>query len=156
YISRFQKIIQVIPRPEEMASGGDNGNPIVEPDPRDRPPEYGYVSGGLGLGSMNREYNIVGSGYAGSGFLVGARGEGQIWITRDFFAELELGYNFFSYSQESLGGGASNDRSFAGNLVRFRLDAGYFYHLSRDILGPKGWIKIGFQSNSYHLPLSAG
>jgi hypothetical protein len=37
-------------------------------------------------------------------------------------------------------------------MSQFRLAAGYFYHVTSNFFGPKGWIKLGYQKNSFGLP----
>ena len=35
-----------------------------------------------------------------------------------------------------------------------KLDFGYTYYTTGDLFGPKAWVKLGFQTTSYNLPIS--
>ena len=38
------------------------------------------------------------------------------------------------------------------SLSQVRLALGYFYHVTSNFFGPKGWAKIGYQKTTYGLP----
>jgi hypothetical protein len=82
------------------------------------------------------------------------KGEAQVWLTSDFFADLKLDYGSASYSQTD---NATGVKASGVNISmsQFRLAGGYFYHVTPNFFGPKGWVKLGYQSTSYGLPLDA-
>lgn len=162
-IGKYQKILQVIPRPvaassavgKEGAAGPDGATAAASSL---EPPRLGFARASLIGGSFSRQFSSQGAavGYQGSGFLYGARGEGQLWFNRELFADLELGYGGYGYSQSDIATGVATPAGgVSGGMFTFKADIGYSYLLSGDFFGPKGWIKAGYLINSYSLPISA-
>ena len=154
-ISRYQKIIQVIPRP----SGGDKPEIVHEKDQLttlDDPPTLGWAGVSLGFGSYSRQFSSLTATDAreGGGTAIVLSGEGQLWLTREWFAEMRLGYGFWGYSHNSVSTGAETLSGGSGSLFQFKLAAGYNYLVTGDFFGPKGWAKFGLRSNSYSLPIN--
>lgn len=153
-IGRYQKITQVIPR----APAGEI--PVIQEKEEkvsqlDDPPTLGWVSGTAWLGSYSRQFsNLTGSiAKSGSGTVLGAAGEGQLWFTREWFGELRFAHGFWSYAQQDIATGTETTGNISGSVTQFKLAAGYTYLLSGDYFGPKGWVKLGLHSASYSLPL---
>ena len=154
-ITRYQKVVQVL---QEDARANPN-NVIIEKDTNTQLAEtnqtFGWGSAGLWLGGFSRQYSSLGGSINknGSAFITGAKAEGQLWFTRDWFAELGFGYGFFSYSQTDATTGAPLSISSAsGNVTTSRIDFGYNYLMSGNFFGPRGWAKVGYHSFSYSLP----
>jgi hypothetical protein len=124
----------------------------------DEPPHLGWVDAGLNFGGFSRTYTAQDNsiGKDGGGFAFGLRTDGQLWFTREWFAELGFDFVSFPYSQKDTTPGASTASTSlgSGNLIGFKLAGGYTYHLTDDVLGPKGWLRLGYHSNAYSLPSS--
>lgn len=154
-IGRFQKITRVVPAPdlpteiqkkngliiEKVGSPTRDEEDNTEEEEATAQPRLGWASVGPWIGTFRREYTLSGSAvrYPTDGTLLGGRAEAQIWLTREFFTEIEFGYG-------SVGE--------AGTLSRFRFDLGYKYFVQGDFNGPFGWLRLGFKSLSYSLPIS--
>jgi hypothetical protein len=156
-IMRQQKVLSVThsaPEPEIKVEDADKRE--ISPE---EPPRLGWVDVGLNLGAFNRNYTAQDNsiGKDGGGFAFGVKTDGQLWLTRDWFAELGFNFAYFPYSQkDTLSGSSSESTSLgSGNLLGFKIDGGYTYHLTDDIFGPQGWIKLGYRSNAYSLPSSS-
>lgn len=155
-IMRQQKVLQIIhPAPEatnKIEVKEDRQNNLEEP------PRLGWVDAGLNFGGFNRSYSAQDNsiGKDGGGFAFGIKTDGQLWFTKNWFAELGFNFVYFPYSQnDTLAGGSTTSTSLgSGNLLGFKLDGGYTYHLTDDLFGPKGWLKLGYRSNAYSLPSS--
>lgn len=109
------------------------------------------------VGDFNRQYSNVGAnvGKTGGGFLMGFEGEGQLWLTRQFFAELGMDFSFWPYSQGDIATNTADAAAGAsGNLFGLKADIGYSYLITGEFFGPKGWVKLGYHSNLYNLPIS--
>jgi hypothetical protein len=149
-IQRFQKVVQIIPAVEKVPLERHSTDLESMDKKAHEPPRIGFVAPGLLLGSTSRDTLTTN----GSGFLIGVKGEAQVWLTSDFFADLKLDYGSASYSQtnNTTGVKASGVNI---SMSQFRLAGGYFYHVTPNFFGPKGWVKLGYQSTSYGLPLDA-
>ena len=154
-IARYQKVAQVMQeearaKPNDVIIEKDLNTQLAETNPT-----YGWASAGPWLGSFSRQYTSLDGtiGKSGSGFVTGAKAEGQLWFTRQWFADLGFGYGFYSYSQNDiLTGKASTLTSSSGSVTNARIDFGYNYLMSGTFFGPRGWAKVGFHSFSYTLP----
>jgi hypothetical protein len=131
-IQRFQKVIQVIPAPDKVKVDSHSEDLEAMAKKAHEPPRVGFVAPGLLLGTMGRDADTTSS----SGILIGVKGEAQTWFTSDFFADLKLDY-----------GSGSGTPSVS--LSQVRLAAGYFYHVTSNFFGPKGWVKLGYQHTGY-------
>jgi hypothetical protein len=147
-IQRFQKVVQVIPGPDRVSIDSR----VLDKEEMERkskePPRVGFLAPGLLLGSTSRD-TVSDSG---SGMLFGVKGEGQVWFNSDFFGELKLAYGSANYSQKDTGTGATSLEGVKISFSQFRIAGGYFYHVSPNFFGPKGWLKLGYQQSSYGLP----
>lgn len=150
-ILRFQKVVQIIPAPENVPVE----NRILDREAREKeslePPRVGYISPGLLLGTTSRDT----SDDNGGGFLYGIKGDAQAWFTSNFFGELKLAYGTAGYSQKDNITNATSLEGVKISFSQFRLAGGYFYHVSPNFFGPKGWIKLGYQQTTYGLPRNA-
>jgi hypothetical protein len=151
-VGRYQKVTQIIPAVEDTHSKilDDNKHP------EDEMPHLGYFSGGLLPGGFSREFDssTAGASRTGGGINLGAQIEGQIWFTRELFAEAGYTYDFYHLGQ-SPPGQDSNTLSSGANLSMVDLAVGYSYSVTGDFFGPKGWLKLGYRSTSYNLPSDA-
>jgi len=161
-IARHQKITQILPlqapRPSEAPVEHEETQPEI-----DEKPHLGFVIGQLGLGGFDRSFSssVPGSTAAlvGNGLAFGGRAEGELWFTKEWFADLRFGYGFAGYGQRDTVTGSLTTASASGGVsmatFNFRINAGYSYLVTGDFFGPKGWFKLGYQSTSYSLPISA-
>lgn len=150
-IQRFQKVVQVIPAPEKVPLEKRSLDLEAMEKRAHEPPRIGYLAPGFLLGTASRDTATD----SGSGFLYGVKGDLQTWFTSDFFGELKLAYGSAGYSQKNTSTGAVTFDSGNLSLSQFRIAAGYFYHVTPNFFGPKGWIKLGYQKTSYGLPQNA-
>lgn len=150
-IQRFQKVVQIIPAPEKVPLERHSTDLEAMDRRAKEPPRLGYLSPGLLLGTTSRDT----ASDSGSGFLYGVKGELQAWFTSDFFGELKLAYGSAGYSQKDSTSGATTLEGVNISMSQFRLAAGYFYHVTPNFFGPKGWIKLGYQQTAYGLPQNA-
>jgi len=153
-VARFQKVLQIIPvqsakQPETIIETNDDrrARELAET------PRLGYVAGSVLLGRFSRQHGstVAGNERTGGGFLFGAKAQGQLWLTREWFAELGLAYGLATYSQTNSVGANSPANAGGMNLTQFKIAAGYTYFTTSDLFGPKGWVKMGFSSSSYSL-----
>lgn len=156
-IMRQQKVLSIAhtaPEPSIKTEVKEEQANVLE-----EPPHLGWIDAGLSFGGFNRSYTAQDNsiGKDGGGFAFGIKTDGQLWFTRNWFAELGFNFAYFPYSQSNtLAGASTNSVSIgSGNLLGFRIDGGYTYHLTDDLFGPKGWLKLGYRSNAYSLPSSA-
>jgi hypothetical protein len=159
-----QKVTAILKKPAAPTLADSRsipGTPGAKPSPAlaDTPPTYGWVAGNLNLGGFSRDYSALDNsiGESGGGFLFGAAVQGQLWFTRNWFADLKVGYGIYSYSQHQTTPGASGDSTSVGSSgwTQVTLDGGYAFLLTDDVMGPKGWVKLGYRINSYSLPDSS-
>lgn len=164
-IDRYQKVTRVVAqnkfdRGDRMSDARDPVDSAeAEPTPEDwvHRPQLGWIALGGWVGNFSRDYITSSTGAqtgkSGSGFLLGGRGEGQIWLTENIFVGLGFAYGFFNYSQKDLTTGASGTGSSA-SVSQFGAEAGYYFLLGQGFFGPKGWAKLGYHSTSISLPTS--
>lgn len=157
-VSRYQKVIHVSQAQSDESSlkVHDDSKSQLEAELAE-PPTLGYLAIGLWPGIYSRQ--VTGSLGAfnkdGGGLFFGGKAEGQLWLNRNIFADLGLGYGFATYSQEDvLTGAESSDIGGGLTAIAFKLAAGYNFFASTDFFGPRGWARLGFQSISYKLPVS--
>ena len=153
-IGRFQKVIQIIPATKAE-------QPVVIDEKaqaanRDEPPKLGWIAGNLGLGSFSRTFTdttTLSSAISdqGGGFNFGLRGDGELWFNREFFADISMGFNTFSYSANLIAGGNSPGQQDSGSSTSFKIAGGYSYLVNGDFYGPKGWLKFGYHTVSFNL-----
>ena len=156
-VARGQKVLQII-QPEKPALPAQEVARQEAEAARAELPTLGFVSAGPTLGGFARQYSAAaGTGKSGSGFALGARVDGQLWLDRSWFAEVGLGYQFWNYSQQDLtaaGTSGTPGTGVSASLSTMRIDLGYNYLINRDFFGPKGWVKLGFKSGSYSFPVA--
>lgn len=155
-LARYQKVVQVFP-----AARADK--PVVIDEVREEReklaqelPKVGWISGGPWLGNFSRELTSASrTGQSGAGTVFGARADGQVWLNREWFTEIGLSFGYWSYSQKSLPAGTANLSGVTGTVLQTKLGLGYSYSITENFFGPKGWIKGGFRSTAYSLPINA-
>jgi hypothetical protein len=156
-VGRYQKITKVVPKPAPTPDSA-NSEGVPQPNPLEEPPKLGFAMASLWTGGFSREFSSQGGavGKSGGGFLFGARGEGEVWFNREFFADLQLGYGGFGYSQHDIATGVDTAAGgVSGSAFTFKLDLGYTYLVTGDFFGPRAWVKAGYNVTSYTLPISA-
>ncbi len=156
-VSRYQKVVQIIPKQNQDIPAVINEKQEVQ-NKLAEPPAIGWVSGGLMVGGMARAYSqpaSVGTGQSGGGLFFGAKVDSQIWLTREWFGEMGFNYGFWGQSQAAIGTSNPSVDAGGGSLSSWRVSGGYSYLITGDLFGPKGWLKLGYRSSSYSLPISA-
>lgn len=150
-ILRFQKVVQIIPGVEKV----DLESRVLDREAMEKkakePPRLGFIAPGLLFGSSSRDTNND----TGSGVLLGLKAEAQAWFTSDFFGEARFAFGAVNgYSQKN-----SNTQVVSAlgseSFSQYRLGVGYFYHVTSNFFGPKGWMKLGLQGTNYGLPLNS-
>lgn len=157
-IARYQKVTKIFSSPRKQAA-----DPVEKmTDEAERhakylvPPRLGWVSGGAWAGTFGREATTsAGAGRDGGGIFIGGKADGQLWLTREVFAEAGLGYGFSAYSQKDSVTGAESTINGSLSLFSLRTAIGYTYFTTPDFFGPKGWAKLGFRSTSYSMTANA-
>ncbi len=159
-IAKYQKITQWL----AVAPETKKETVIIETEEETRSrrmseaPSLGWGSMGLWMGSLSRDYS-QGTGNVskgGSGFLFGVKFDGQVWLTREWFGELNFMAGASSYSQSDLTTGTPSAKaSVNSSLVGVKFAAGYSFFASNDFFGPRGYVKLGFQSYRFSLPIDA-
>gem|GEM_PF-1177070 len=168
-VARWQKVVKVLPavdpsKPEPVAGAG--GAPAADGSSQTvagkvleplEPPRLGYITVGPTLGTIGREYTLPAEGAApaefraGSSMVFGGLAEGQLWLDQKFFLDGKLGYTLpGGYAQKNADG--TETLSSVGssvNLMSWRIAAGYMLRATRDVLGPMGYIRIGYGSDNY-------
>jgi hypothetical protein len=158
-ISRFQKVIRVVPA---AAQKGDTP-PLTRVEKQEEMEKererdiarLGWFSISPQLGNFARTISTSNGtqGKTGGGFYLGARADGQLWLTKEFFTELSFAYGFSGYTQQDIISGAEEaaaEGSATFSHVSFA--GGYNYYVTRDLQGPRGFVKVGYRSRSYSLP----
>lgn len=167
-VAKYQKIVRVErkkrpeePKPHEASVMGgqeeEGEGASRKPVRYENQPKIGWAAIGPWLGSMSREFTQSGGGgRKGGGFTLGGRAEGQLWLTREFFANVLLGYGIWNHSQtDSVTGASASSAMTTGNLTLFKIGGGYSYFVNpNDLFGPKGWIKANYQRQSYNMPIN--
>ncbi len=147
-ILRFQKVVQIIPAVEKVSVDSQVLDREAMAKKAKEPPRLGYIAPGLFLGSLSRDTNTD----TGSGLLYGMKAEAQAWFTSDVFGELKINYGTAAYTQKNLLTQSETYAVHNNSFSQFRMAVGYFYHVTSNFFGPKGWIKVGYQSTAYALP----
>ncbi|MCM2279974.1 MAG: hypothetical protein NDJ89_18025 [Oligoflexia bacterium] len=149
-IGRYQKISQVI-------SGKTPPESREERTPESEVssaylPSLGWTAVSLWGGAYGRSFSSSTSQFSGGGIVLGAAANAQLWLTRDWFAELGFGHGIWSYSQQDDASGTEVTSGRPGSATAFRVAAGYSYLVTGNFFGPKAWVKFGFHSISVSLP----
>lgn len=152
-IGKYQKILSV--RKQRITKKDLNLESSVEREgPKNilaDPPTMGWVGGDIWIGSFSRQASDTddpSKKFTGGGFVLGAKADSQVWFNRDWFGELSLSYGTWSFGQTDLNTDIETTAASA-NLFSWALGLGYYYHLTTSLLGPKGWLKVGYRSRSY-------
>jgi hypothetical protein len=161
-ILRNQKIIQI----QTQILPVNPANPSSS-DPKEQDstisafaPTLGWMGLGFGLGSYGRQFSSQDPAVSnsGGGIALMTNAEGELWLTRKWFAQLKFGYGFWGFSQEDASTGVqspiSQNSGASGSVFSYQLDVGYSFWLTESLFGPRGWLKFGYKSNSYSLPIS--
>jgi len=155
-IARYQKISQVIAAPPPP----DAVEKPVQTNALEETPHLGWVSGGLDVGSLSRQYSSYTSLTStslrsGSGTSIGGSARGQVWLNREVFVEGGVDYQTAGYAQTTAAGTATTPSGASMTVFNWDASLGYTYFLTGDIFGPHGWVKGGFRSTDFTLPVSA-
>ena len=159
-IDRYQKITQI-----------QEGAPLIEgaksmapkPIPTAKPPatpSQGWMALGFQPGSQTRQFSSLTGpvSNSGSGFTLGAKADAEIWLTKEWFADVESHYSFWNFMQKDNATNTPTLFSQSGGVgasaFSFKLNIAYSYLLNGDFFGPRGWLKLGYKNTSYQLPIS--
>ncbi|MGK5087814.1 hypothetical protein WDW86_09665 [Bdellovibrionota bacterium FG-2] len=146
-IARYQKVLQAYHAPASARRGAPQEvDDLDAPIKKDDSPHMGFGSAGLWLGRFSRTFFVPDDAATGAkadsqsknSNLIGTKAEAQLWLSRQVFGELGLGYAMLGSER----------------LTALRVNVGYNYFVNPDIFGPKGWVKAGFQTTSYSLQAS--
>lgn len=153
-IGRWQKVNALLARPVEAgAEDGPRGASGEAPGGPREIARTGFATATLGLGTVGRGVSRGTTNLDGGGLAIGGGAEVQLWINQALFGELEAGAGFWSHSQGPVGG--SGVALGSGTFTRFRFNAGYNFLTGADFFGgPRGWLKLGYQTTGYSLPAS--
>lgn len=156
-IARGQKIIQILKKPVQQISNA----PASEQDGselEEKKPTLGWMSGGGGFSLFSREFSLGdnSSAKSGSGMGFAAAAEGELWLTREWFAEGGFGYGTWSYSQSDLITSAQMSQSVGVSATSIKFGAGYTHLLNNNFFGPKASVKVGYRSTSFSMPMLFG
>lgn len=139
-ITRGQKITRIVKAEDPIASmpteHASDEAPIFD---RTDAPRVGWISAAPMAGLFTRSLN-TGSTSTSSRILYGARADALVWLNREWFTEGSIGYGDFS----------------TGALTAFAASLGYSYLPGLDFFGAKGWVKAGYHSRAYRLPINSG
>lgn len=126
-------------------------------DEDDERPKIGYVGLGMFVGGFSSSSSANGgaSNFSGSAFAPGAQVTGELWITKNWFADLGLGYNFMTFSQASVSDSTNVSPETSQTTHSFALNFGYKYLLRKSIFGPQFFVKIGYRNFSWDAPLAS-
>lgn len=161
-ISRYQKVVQVIPRSQTARDKPEviDEQKIKLEETKRETPHLGYITASLGVGSFGRDLSIEATSAngldedvlnTGGGLFTAGRGEGEIWFNKEFFANAGFTYGFWNHTQEGTQEGADA----AGTMLSLKGTVGYTYLATEDYFGPKGWVKLGYRMTNYTLPYDA-
>jgi len=172
-VGRWQKVVKVLPaadpsKPagnpalganERSASAGHSAaapsQSVMIQENEDDPSlraRIGYITVGPVIGTLGREYTVPDQDKFRSGwsFVFGAAADGQLWLNERLF--LDGGVTWTApggYSQRDGSGTETLSSSAASaSLLAWKLGVGYLFRATRDFLGPRGFVKIGFGSDS--------
>ena len=153
-VAKLQKVIRIYPKKVQVSSTQKH---VSYPDGQQtakisQVPSLGWGGGTLWVGSVARQHGDQGSVGAkeGSGLLIGAKMDGQLWINHNVFTELSLGYGRYGYSQSEVGSSTSESVSLAaGGVLKIQGAVGYLYSVKDRVYGPKVWAKLGYHQYSY-------
>lgn len=162
-VGRFQKVIRV-----ERSPGGATAGPLVSESEAalgsgssttTSPPKLGWVGVSLPVGSYSRSLTAASGSVSnsGGGLFWGGRADAEVWLRRNWFFDLNLGYQAWNFTQNSSSGSqtaASALGGVPGTALTFLFDVGYAVEFSNSFYGPKGWLKLGFKSSQFQLPTS--
>jgi hypothetical protein len=164
-ISRLQKVYQVQARSPSPSPHSSAGSPPGESETHSDPslfqPKFGWASAGVFAGNYSRGYSSTADSVnnSGGGILFGAQVQGELWLTRVWFAQLDFASSTVSYSQHSVLTGADSAATQNGgvgaSITAFKLSAGYNYFINNDLMGPKVSAKVGYRTTSFSLPADA-
>ncbi len=158
-MQRYHKITSVEARGEESnpvkipEEGFSAERGKIEEEELARP-EIGYVSVGpfLGVLSYSASQNNGAVNPSGSGLNPGIRISTEIWLTRNLFFDVDLGYSAASMSLKK--GITSNvTSSFSTSTKQFAFDFGYRHYLWSNSKGPSVYGKLGYQSFTWTTPV---
>ncbi len=169
-VTRWQKVVRILPavdpsKPANSSSTGSTrtGDPsgtvvhdLADEDPGKVPARLGFISVGPVVGTVGREYSVPADGTtaedfrAGSTFVFGAAAEGQLWLDRHLFLDGNMTWTAPSgYSQKNAAGDETlASTSASASLMGWRIGAGYLFRSTREVLGPRGFVKLGYGSDT--------
>lgn len=117
-------------------------------------PQLGYLGLGLFLGGFSSSSSQTSSGttttFEGSAFSPGVKLQGEVWLTRNWFAELGLMVNTMSYVQRNAAlTTVSEETGVTQSSKNFDLNVGYRYLVQKSLYGPQVYGKGGYRNFSW-------
>ena len=129
-------------------------------DFRETLPSLGWFSASLPLGGYSRDFSLSSNAasYSGGGFAYGGQADGEVWLTREWFASLSTGYSAWHFTEKNMLSGnqsiSTQNGGVGGGLFNFQISLGYTQLFRDQFDGPKAWIKAGYKTSTYTLPSS--
>lgn len=155
-IQRMHKITSVVGRAD--AKSEDAPKEINEFSDKDEwkdgmKPQIGYIGLGPFLGSLSAAMsrNDGSTSVAGSAFNPGVKLSSEIWLTKNWFADLGFGISTASLTLKDDRTG-SKSSSFSTTATNFEFDVGYRHFLWNTLRGPNFFAKLGYGSFSWKTP----
>jgi len=146
-------VLETDKKPRQTDAHGVSQIEEIEED-SDRP-QIGFLSiGGLlsGFSSTSARNNGAES-FSGSAFNPGFRLGTEIWLTKHWFADLQIGYTGMSFTQKDDNSTAEvTTEGQGGNTKQFGINGGYRILPTDSIYGPQAFLKLGYYSFSWDIP----
>jgi hypothetical protein len=117
-------------------------------------PELGNVSLSILLGTFSGTSTLAAttSTFSGSAFCPGIKGSAELWLTKHWFVDTELGLTSMSYVQSDTS--LTQPDTTPGTVSAARIlgfNAGYKYLADGSLYGPQAFLKLGYYSFVWHI-----
>ncbi len=158
-VARAQKIFQIQKPTFQQTNIVSESVEKPAPSMPSEMPQIGNLSFSLFPAFYDRQFsNPYGISNSGGGIAYGAAASGEILLTREWFAGLDFKFSFLNFSQNEISTGTQTPASRNGGVSQsaftYKFYLGYLYLLNGDLFGPKGWLKGGFKSDSFNVPIT--
>lgn len=135
----------------------EDGTAITEEKVQSDRPQLGYVGIGPFLGKFSNSTRMnSGVAQTGDGWSLGARLLGELWITKNWFADLQIGFTTVSYTPEvtgTVGSVTTIAPSFNTTTRQIGFNVGYKYLTNGSLYGPSIFAKIGYANFAWSTPI---
>ncbi len=161
-ISQYQQVMKILPVNSKDTQPLPPGTLLEESKNIEKGPHLGWVGVSAAVGNYNWQFSVPAANPAientGRGTSLGGIATAEIWLTKEWFANLEFRGSFWNFTQQDDATGTqspvSQNGGVSGSLSAFKIDVGYSYLITGIFSGPKCWAKLGYKSNSFNLPSS--